>query len=402
MKKIISIIIIFIMFFALWTMVNRVYASVTIEQVVDNFNKCKMIEDFKKYNGDVKAEFNNSNIIIDVFMQGEKIEVKYPVDGNIIFIEGDTTNEYDFLKVYMGAVLIECIGQLHGYEAGELTKTVNSEKVEKYTLENEGYKVEKISDTEVKIKIDVSKKIPLVDFSDVYIKVEDLDFLKEYIYGNGSAETSKGNVWFNKSGSNGEYTLLIAEKNKLTENTYKSLLSIIEVMFSDKMNINAVEYFKLNYSDISKGDIVFKGFDIKVNPKDKTDWEETLIPSNSGYEFMRIIIDKQLVVSTLNGGNEDIKTEDDMKEETEDLKQPSVSDTTIQNGKIFYNYDIAKAMGLLRENQRNSGYYNPNITKYPNAGLEENKLVPIIEITIGMLFAALVLMILKVKKIKKD
>ena len=44
----------------------------------------------------------------------------------------------------------------------------------------------------------------------------------------------------------------------------------------------------------------FKGFNIKVNPKEKTQREENLIPSDSGYEFVRIVIDKSLAISSTN------------------------------------------------------------------------------------------------------
>ena len=119
--------------------------------------------------------------------------------------------------------------------------------------------------------MDITKKIPLVDFSNTYIEVSDLQDLKKYISGDGSAEKSKGNIWFNKSGYDGEYTLLVAEKGNLTENTYKSVLSILEVMFD---NDKVIQHFKNNYPNISTGDKEFKGFNIKVNPKEKTQWEE--------------------------------------------------------------------------------------------------------------------------------
>ena len=147
--------------------------------------------------------------------------------------------------------------------------------------------------------MDITKKIPLADFSDTYIEVSDLQSLKEYISGEGSAEKRKGNIWFNKSGYDGEYTLLVAEKGNLTENTYKSVLSILEVMFN---NDKVIQYFKSNYPNISSGDKEFNGFSIKVNPTDKTEWEESLIPSDRGYEFIRIVIDKTLAISSITEG----------------------------------------------------------------------------------------------------
>jgi len=37
--------------------------------------------------------------------------------------------------------------------------------------------------------------------------------MKEFISGDGSADAEEGNVWINKSGYDGDNTLLITEKN---------------------------------------------------------------------------------------------------------------------------------------------------------------------------------------------
>ena len=50
----------------------------------------------------------------------------------------------------------------------------------------------------------------MLDLSNDYFKVEDLDFGKEFIAGDGSSNQSKGNVWYNKSGYDGDNTVLVA------------------------------------------------------------------------------------------------------------------------------------------------------------------------------------------------
>ena len=88
-----------------------------------------------------------------------------------------------------------------------------------YTLEKEGYEVENISETKFKIKVDITKKIPLVDFSNTYIEVSDLQDLKKYISGekekNGNFNrtneyTTDSNIINNVSSKN-EKTKLIEE-----------------------------------------------------------------------------------------------------------------------------------------------------------------------------------------------
>ena len=62
------------------------------------------------------------------------------------------------VKAYVTSSVIDIIGELHGYQEGELAQTVNSDKAKNYTLEKEGYEVENISETKFKIKVDITKK----------------------------------------------------------------------------------------------------------------------------------------------------------------------------------------------------------------------------------------------------
>lgn len=296
MKKVINIIT--LMTLVILFICNSVYAtSITLEQIVEKFNKSSIVDDYKNTGGSISATNNANSINITVNANGKTENVELLLQGNILSIEINQEDEDAFTKAYVASSVIDIIGQLHGYQEGELSQTINSDKAKNYTLEKEGYEAENISETKFKIKVDITKKIPLVDFSNTYIEVSDLQDLKKYISGDGSAETSKGNIWFNKSGYEGEYTLLVAEKGNLTENTYKSVLSILEVMFD---NDKVIQHFKNNYPNISTGDKEFKGFNIKVNPKEKTQREESLIPTDSGYEFVRIVIDKSLAISSTN------------------------------------------------------------------------------------------------------
>ena len=133
--------------------------------------------------------------------------------------------------------------------------------------------------------------------SNAYVKVSDLEDLRSFISGDGSAQQIKGNIMFYKSGYDENNTLLVAEKNQLTDNTYKSILSLIEVMFDSS---KAADYFKTNYSSLSIGNKEFKGFKVEVNPS-KTE-EEDMVPSNS--EFVRVTIDKELVKSAIKESEE--------------------------------------------------------------------------------------------------
>lgn len=296
MKKIINVIKITLIFLVILFMCNNVYAtSITLEQIVEKFNESSIVDDYKNDGGSISATNDANSIKVTINANETTENVELLLEGNILSVEIDMEDINGFGKVYVASSIIDIIGQLHGYQEGELAQTINSDKIMDYTLEKEGFEAEKISETKLKMKVDITKKIPLVDFSNTYIEVSDLQDVKEYIAGDSSAEKRKGNVWFRKEYDDGENILLVAEKESLTENTYKSILSILEVMFD---NDKVIEHFKNNYPSISSGDKEFNGFSIKVNPKDKTQFEESLIPSDSGYEFVRIVINKPLAISS--------------------------------------------------------------------------------------------------------
>ena len=322
MNKLLKIAIILVILVSIG--VNVYAVTPTLEQIADAFNNCSTVKEYADAGSVWKATTNGNKLTISVTANGETVNIDYTL--NDVILSTNLLGDDALTGFIITEVLTDSIGQLHGYSDGELFATLNSDTIKSYTVENEGFEVKETSDKNYQIKIDISKKIPLIDVSDVYIEVSDLQDLKSFIAGDGSAEQGKGNVWFNKSGYDGENTLLVAEKDKLTSNTYNSILSIIEVMFDSK---NAVNYFRTNYSGIYDGNKEFSGFKIEINPT-KTEFEEKLIPSDSKYEFARITIDKNAVNSAMKGIN---NTEN--KEKDEEESKANNSYEKAQNNIVF-------------------------------------------------------------------
>ena len=332
-KKIICIVLV-LLIMLLSMNLNAYAATPTLEEIATSFNNCDTVKGYAT-NGSVwKATSSGNKLMITVTANDETTNVEYTLEDTILSANFSKENALTELAVSM--ILTDCIGQLHGYSDGELFTTLNSEKVVNYTVENEGLEIIELPDNGYQIKIDISKKIPLIDVSDVYIKVSDLEDLKEFITGKGSAEKSKGNIWFNKSTFDDKEIILIAEKDKLTDNAHKSILSIIEVMFNSS---KASDYFKTNYSGMSVGNKEFTGFKIEINPT-KTEFEENLIPTGSGYEFARITIDKDLVNSAISGSNntenkeENKETEKNTDIKTDDNNSNKEQDNTVAKGNL--------------------------------------------------------------------
>ena len=122
----------------------------------------------------------------------------------------------------------------------------------------------------IKMSMDTTKKFEVVDFSNIYITEEDIvdpdDKVNKYLH--ISTSQSKGNVQLSTSPSRFENNIeiQIAEEGQLTANTYKSLLSTLNVLFKNK---DIVKYFTDNYSSLDIGNKEFDGFKMEVNPEER-------------------------------------------------------------------------------------------------------------------------------------
>ena len=269
---------------------TKVYAAdVTLDEVVTSFNNCKTVKDYMIKGSLWEANSMGTSLIVTATSNGTTYNIEYTLENTVLSAMFSGEEEFVTTGALASVILADSIGQLHGYEDGELFPTLNSDQITSYTLDNEGIEMRKLSETSYQVKMDMNKKVPLADFSNVYIEVSDLQDIKSYITGDGFAEKSKGYIWLGKSGENGENVVLIAEKNDLTENAYKSLLSVIQVMFES--NNEVYSYFQENYTSIADGDKEFKGFKIELNPT-KTAEEEQLIPTSSGAKFARVTISR--------------------------------------------------------------------------------------------------------------
>ena len=323
-----------------------VYAEdVTIDKVVEAFNTGEVVEEYKGYGGSIVATYDDDSIDVVAILEGQTYNISYNLNGTIITANIDSNSENSFLEAIIFLGIIDDIGELYGYGNGELSKTVNSEQVSEYTLAEEGFEMTKVSETVQEIKIDYSKKVPLIDFSGVYVEVKDLEKYKEYIADDGQAGTTKGNIYIYKFGYNGEYEILVGEKDELTEASYKSILSMIEVMFDGR----AVKYFKDNYPSISE-DKSFDGFEIKVNYSDPEDNDVTYLEEN-GYRAIKIFVNKELVLEKIKdiemptGSDNEDTTSDDEKVDNEEKEEAPIvkKENTIQT--ILKNYGLYIGIG---------------------------------------------------------
>lgn len=241
--------------------------KVSLEDILTSFYSLESVSEseYIKYNAYIKGN------ILTVSCESKdypssNATIEFIYEDSLLFADIDTDN---FMEGTMGQYVAEAVSVLQGNKEGEISKTLNSQESDGYTVKNEGIEVKLVDDKIIKMKIDVNKKIKLLDFSNRYITKQDLEDSIEYIR-NGSNQENIGNISLSTSKSSYygtyRYEILISEEEKLTDNAYKSLLSVLEVMFDDE---KIKEYFENNYSSITEGNKKFDGFSVEINSEDE-------------------------------------------------------------------------------------------------------------------------------------
>ena len=215
----------------------------------------------------------------------------YTLEDGILSGDFKLDEDKSIYAVIITTYLVDLIGQFNGYKAEEMIKSLADERILDYSFEKEGL-LFVVDDNNLTVKVDVNKKIPLLDFSNIYVTVEDLEDLTSYIK-TGSAQANRGYVVLYTSTLDSISDVYIMEKAKNTSNSYNSLASVLEVMFGSK----AKKYLSNNYKSIEDGDKSFAGIDIKVNYK-LTEDDGYELPEKD-YKVMKVTINQKKVKDAL-------------------------------------------------------------------------------------------------------
>ena len=178
-KKIRQFIILILMFLLVLSVTIKTYAvTPTLEEIAEAFNNSTIVTEYPQVTWNASV---NENVLTASYTYNEETRsVEFVLDGNILSTAFTEENGLD--SAVISIYVIDSICKLHGYEYGEIMPTLNADEITHYTLENEGLELKENEETgEYTIRIDISKKIPLVDFSETYIEVSDLEIMKDII-----------------------------------------------------------------------------------------------------------------------------------------------------------------------------------------------------------------------------
>lgn len=309
MKKFLVILMVMIFSMCSFMVVNA--EDVTLLQVADSFNNCDTVTSYKQYNMDWNAKAEGNKLILTIKSDENNASVEYTLEGSIL---GASFSEEEALNGLTATVILtDAIGKIHGYEDGELLETLNSDAITNYTIENEGFSIVQLENGGYEIKIDINKKMPLADMSEVYVTEQDLsDFERDILQSDegGSFSGSKGPLRYSVS-NYGEVIIYIGERDGLTERAYNSIISIIDVIDDSK---ESSEYFRQNYSGISEGDKSFGDYKISLNVSG-----EDVPEFGENYSIMKVVIGSQDNEFMEDSNDEEMFLEDENITEDSDI-----------------------------------------------------------------------------------
>ena len=286
-KKILSISVL-LLFMLVTLLQNKVMAAThTLEEIAEIFNNSSSVNDYEElFESEFIASTDESEpnaISITIKTENGSSKISFEKEANIL-----SNTHLDDENLVAAFLLAESIGQANGYNDGELINNFNMfvDEVYNYTVENEGFEV-KEDEGNYSVKMDITKKVPLIDVSEYYLKPEEFDFIKNIVdegtTGNQTGRDSK--FAYNLLVGEDENQIYIGEKDEITDSTYKSILSAIEVMYGEK----AVEYFESIYPELSEGYMILDGFTIDYD----TDIDLEEQPIFTGTKVVLVTIDNE-------------------------------------------------------------------------------------------------------------
>lgn len=284
------------LFISLWILFCSTFmfvvnaADVDIDDVVKALNNGNVAKSYKDAGGSIKATHDKDSVDIKIDVSNEKYEMSFSLDGNIVTAYIKKDDKDAFSKAYIMQELIEEASILHGYRYGEITNMINSGVLDDYKIETHGLQQTLDENGNLEVKVDVSKKIPSASLDDIYLEKTDLESCREYITGDGFCGKTKGNVYFYISGYSNDKNIVIAEKNNITDNSYMSFMSAIEIMFNGDVGaISKITSYVPDFMLSSSNSGISVNLNESEIAKDVLDYEYL---KNNGYSIVLVKIEK--------------------------------------------------------------------------------------------------------------
>ena len=254
---IIEVALIVLMLMALFT--GRVGSSndtqnktTTLQAIADQLKTSATIRQYTQtgYTIAVTASANRLTFTINNSTTGiQNKVVDMTLNGNTLI--GSAPSD-DTLAPILFMAVVDSTQQLLGKIEGESIPTLNSTEIQTYTLSTNHIEVSNVDNTYT-LKFNINTPITLIDNSITNNALTAASFTgNESVMkgdGNLTVDSKDGTIKLMKSGTGNAATILIFEKNSLTDNAYKSFVACLTTMYSDTVATS----FSTDYTSFSDG-----------------------------------------------------------------------------------------------------------------------------------------------------
>lgn len=236
----------------------------------------------------VEAKLQEKSIIFTYREEDENIQtLQFDADNGILStVAYDSAISEKFRDLAIKSVFLAAVKQNEQSEENAIYSLISDVIVDK-TLDNDGYSLA-YQNGVTRFSMKINQKLNLANGQDVYIKATDLEKVEDVIkYKLQNKIIEKPGIVFEKAVSySDKLVYIIYEKEKLTDRTYNSFMSLVNTVIKDK-----AEYVKLNYPSITRnGTVILDGITISLNERINENSVHTYnVPD--GYEYMVVRID---------------------------------------------------------------------------------------------------------------
>lgn len=253
---------------------------ITFDTIVNNFNNNDLLNDLKG-DGTIEATIadNKLNITVSPSVNSDSLPVIYEFNLNNRNIEISLDdNNTKGLQLFM--ILCDSIGKHYNLNNHEVYNYLSS--IDLKTTPVDGITVTE-NNNEFLYSVNIDKKINTSALNNMYIEKTDLEEYRDFIENSGSTRLTKGNLMLYKEGDNKTATIIIAEKGQLSNLTYQSILSVVDLLFEEEL-----DNFKTSYPALET--ISFDRYNITIDPE-LTGTIKTLFEQyQNEYQFIEIKI----------------------------------------------------------------------------------------------------------------
>ena len=183
--------------------------------------------------------------------------------------------------------IADSIGQYYGHGVNEVGNYLYSSN-NNYNFNIDGITTTEVIDPDtglsnnmIDITINIDTNISTINLESMYLNLEELNNYKDTIV-NNTINLKKGDLVLYTNNAD-IYTIIIGQRNELTDNTYNTITSLIELLYPEEIND-----FKSKFTSLST--ISFDKYKITIDPV----LDATMYPEyQSSYKFISIEITKQ-------------------------------------------------------------------------------------------------------------